>query len=79
MHALSQNGWHCRLCGQPLGTESSARLENEVILSVVIPVHNEGDQIAENLSLIHAETSKIGLPMVTRGKPWKKWLIKYRT
>jgi glycosyltransferase involved in cell wall biosynthesis len=63
MHALSQNGWHCRLCGQPLGTESSAGLESEVILSVVIPVHNEGDQIAQNLSLIHAETSKIGLPM----------------
>jgi polyisoprenyl-phosphate glycosyltransferase len=63
MHALSQNAWHCRLCGQPLGTESSARPENDVILSVVIPVHNEGDQIAENLSLIYEETSKIGLPM----------------
>ena len=33
------------------------------ILSVLVPVHNEGDQIAENLSLIHAEASKTGLPM----------------
>lgn len=63
MHALGQNGWHCRLCGQPLATESPQRLESNAIFSVVIPVHNESDQIAENLSLIHAEASKTGLPM----------------
>jgi polyisoprenyl-phosphate glycosyltransferase len=63
MHALGQNGWHCRLCGQPLATESPQRLESDVVFSVVIPVHNESDQIAQNLSLIHAETSKSGLPM----------------
>ena len=63
MHALGQNGWHCRLCGQPLATESPQRLESDVIFSVVIPVHNESDQVAQNLSLIHAEASKTGLPM----------------
>jgi polyisoprenyl-phosphate glycosyltransferase len=63
MHALGQNGWHCRLCGQPLATESPQRLESDVIFSVVIPVHNESDQIAQNLSLVHAEASKTGLPM----------------
>jgi glycosyltransferase involved in cell wall biosynthesis len=43
-----------------MGPESPGRLDNEVILSVLIPVHNEADQIAE---LIHAETSKTGLAM----------------
>src|SRR6266478_8141485 len=63
MHALGQNGWYCRLCGQPLATESHAHLDSHVILSVLIPVHDESDQIAQNLSLIHAEVSKTGLPM----------------
>src|SRR5438876_1811944 len=61
MHALGQHDWHCRLCGQPLATESPQRQESDVIFSVVIPVHNETDQIAQNLSLIHAEASKTGL------------------
>ena len=63
MHALGQNDWHCRLCGQPLATESPQRPESDVVFSVVIPVHNETDQIAENLFLIYAEASKTGLPM----------------
>ena len=63
MHALGQNDWHCRLCGQPLATESAQRPENDVVFSVVIPVHNETDQIAQNLLLIHAEASKTELPM----------------
>jgi polyisoprenyl-phosphate glycosyltransferase len=63
MHALGQNDWHCRLCGQPLATESPQRLESDIIFSVVIPVHNESDQIAQNLSLIRAEASKTELPM----------------
>jgi dolichol-phosphate mannosyltransferase len=63
MHALGQNDWQCRLCGQPLATESPQRPESNVVFSVVIPVHNESDQVAENLSLIHAEASKTGLPM----------------
>jgi dolichol-phosphate mannosyltransferase len=63
MRVVDQNGWHCRLCGQPIATESPGRLESDVILSVVIPVHNESDQIAKNLSLITAEASKSGLPM----------------
>jgi glycosyltransferase involved in cell wall biosynthesis len=63
MRALGQNDWHCRLCGQPLATESPQRLETDLIFSVVIPVHNESDQIAQNLSLIRAEASKAELPM----------------
>jgi len=63
MHALGQNDWQCRLCGQPLATESPQRPESNVVFSVVIPVHNESDQVAENLLLIHAEASKTGLPM----------------
>ena len=63
MHALGQNDWHCRLCGQPLATESPQRLETGIIFSVVIPVHNESDQIAQNLSLIHAEASKTEVPI----------------
>jgi polyisoprenyl-phosphate glycosyltransferase len=63
MEVLDRNGWRCRLCGHPLTTGSQGRLESNVILSVLIPLHNEGDQIAQNLSLIHAEALKTGLPM----------------
>jgi len=63
MHALGQNDWRCRLCGQPLPTESPQRAGSDAVFSIVIPVHNESDQIAHNLSLIHAEASKTGLPM----------------
>src|SRR6266478_3239990 len=63
MHALGQNGWYCRLCGQPLATEPPQRLESDVVFSLVIPVHNESEQIAQNLSLIHSEASKTGVPM----------------
>jgi len=63
MHVLGQNDWHCRLCGQPLSTESSQRPQSDAVFSVVIPVHNETEQIAENLFLIHTEASKTGLPM----------------
>jgi len=63
MHVLDQNGWHCRFCGHPLTTEPRARGDSNVILSVLIPVHNEGDQIAENLSLIQGEALKAGLPI----------------
>lgn len=63
MPLLDQNGWYCRFCGHPLAKGSLGRLDSDVILSVLIPVHNESDQIAQNLSLIHAEASKIGVPM----------------
>src|SRR6516165_4476181 len=63
MHAFDQNGWHCKFCGHVLTTEPRAPGDSNIILSVLIPVHNEGDQIAENLSLIHAEAVKAGLPM----------------
>ena len=63
MHAFDQNGWHCKFCGQVLTTEPRAPGDSSIILSVLVPVHNEGDQIAENLSLIHAEALKAGLPM----------------
>ena len=62
MHLVDQNGWHCRFCGQLLTTESRAREDGAVVLSVLIPVHNEADQITENLELIRAEASKSGLP-----------------
>jgi glycosyltransferase involved in cell wall biosynthesis len=63
MHVLDQNGWHCRFCGHALTTEPRSREDSNVILSVLIPVHNESDQIAENLALIQTEASKPGLPM----------------
>ena len=63
MNLLNQNDWHCRFCGQVITTEPHAREDSSIILSVLIPVHNEGDQIAENLSLIHAEALKTGFPM----------------
>lgn len=63
MHALDQDGYRCRLCGHALTTESDARVDRHVILSVLIPVHDENDQIAQNLLLIHSEVSKTGLRM----------------
>lgn len=63
MHVLDQNTLHCRFCGHALTTAPTARGDSSVIVSVLIPVHNEGDQIAENLSLIQAQASKMGLPM----------------
>jgi dolichol-phosphate mannosyltransferase len=79
MHVLDQNGWHCRFCGQVLTTDSREHGDSNVILSVLVPVHNEGDQIAENLSLIHAEASKTGLPMemiaIDDGSTDKTWSV----
>jgi hypothetical protein len=62
MEVFDQNGWHCRLCGQPLTTQFRGRLESEAMLSVLVPVHNEGDQVAQNLALIQTAVSKTGLP-----------------
>jgi dolichol-phosphate mannosyltransferase len=63
MHLFEQNDWHCRLCGQSLTKGPLARPDSNVVLSVLIPVHNESDQIAQNLSLIHEEALKTTLPM----------------
>jgi cellulose synthase/poly-beta-1,6-N-acetylglucosamine synthase-like glycosyltransferase len=63
MRGLDQNGWHCRLCGQPLTKDSHDRADSDITLSVLIPVHNEGGQIAQNLSLIQGEALKTGLSM----------------
>lgn len=63
MRVLDQNGHRCRLCGHALTTESQARLDSRVILSVLIPVHDESDQIAQNLSLIYSEALNTGLAM----------------
>jgi len=63
MHVLDQDGYRCRLCGHALTTQSHAHLDSNVVLSVLVPVHDESDQIAQNLSLIHSEASKTGLPM----------------
>ena len=53
--------------------------DSDIILSILIPVHNEGDQIAENLSLIHAEALKTGLPMemivIDDGSTDKTWPV----
>jgi len=77
MQLLDENGWHCRFCGQAITTEPHARADSGIILSVLIPVHNEGDQIAENLSLIYAEALKVGLPMeiiaIDDGSTDKTW------
>ena len=82
MHVLDQNGWHCRFCGQVITTEPHVREDSSIILSVLIPVHNEGDQIAENLSLIHAEALKTGLPMemiaIDDGSTDKTWRVLQR-
>jgi glycosyltransferase involved in cell wall biosynthesis len=82
MHVLDKNGWHCRFCGQVLTTEPRARGDTSIILSVLIPVHNEGDQIAENLSLIHAEVLKTALPMemiaIDDGSTDKTWDVLQR-
>ena len=79
MHVLDQNGWHCRFCGQVITTEPDAREDSSIILSVLIPVHNECDQIAENLSLIHSEALKAGLPMemiaIDDGSTDKTWHV----
>src|SRR5215468_9798262 len=60
MHVPDQNSWRCRFCGQVLTPERRADGDNSVSLSVLIPVHNEADQISENLSLIHVEALKAG-------------------
>ena len=79
MHVLDQNDWHCRFCGQLLTTDPRSHGDSNVILSILVPVHNEGDQIAENLSLIHAEASKTGLPMemiaIDDGSTDKTWSV----
>src|SRR5436305_13748425 len=78
MHALDQNGWHCRLCGQPLAQGSPNCRDGKVILSVLIPVHHESEQIVQNLSLIHAQASSTALPMgmvvIDDGSTHNTWL-----
>src|SRR4030095_5154300 len=77
MHVLDQNGWHCMFWAQVLTTEPRAPGDGSITLSILIPVHNEGDQIAENLSLRHAEALKTGLPMemiaIDDGSTDKTW------
>ena len=63
MRFSDDNGERCRLCGHPLGAERSAHDQGTATLSIVIPVHNESDQLAQNLSLIHSEASKAGVPL----------------
>ena len=63
MHLSDQHAYRCRLCGQPLTTAAAGRLASNSVLSVVIPVHNESDEIAHNLSLIQQGVLKTGMPM----------------
>src|SRR5919108_3985432 len=60
MSPEEQSRSRCQSCGQPL-PHTSLEKNDRVILSVLIPVHNEGDQIAENLSAICAEVAKASL------------------
>jgi glycosyltransferase involved in cell wall biosynthesis len=63
MRFSDESGERCALCGQPVTQERPPHSEGDVVLSVVIPVHNEADQITQNLALISAEASKAGLPL----------------
>ncbi len=63
MHVFEQNDWYCRLCGQSLTKGPLARPDSNVVLSVLIPVHNESDLMAQNLSLMDEEALKTALPM----------------
>jgi len=63
MRVLEQTGYRCRLCGHDLTAQSQSTGDSRVMLSVLIPVHDESEQIAQNLVLIHSEASKTGLPM----------------
>jgi polyisoprenyl-phosphate glycosyltransferase len=63
MRFSDESGERCALCGRPLTPERAAPDQSDVVLSVVIPVHNEADQITQNLGSISAEATKAGLPL----------------
>jgi len=63
MRFSDESGERCGSCGQPVTPERSGHGEGDPVLSVVIPVHNEADQITENLGSIYAEAAKGGVPV----------------
>jgi len=63
MRFSDESGERCVVCGHPLTEERSGRGAGAVVLSVVIPVHDEADQISQNLASIYTEASKAGLPL----------------
>ena len=56
-------GERCALCGQPVAPGRSRHGEGDAVLSVVIPVHNEADQITQNIAAIYAEAAKSAVPV----------------
>ncbi len=50
MRIVDPNGWHFRFCGQLLTTESGACEDSATVLSVVIPLYNEGSHLGELLA-----------------------------
>ena len=63
MRFSDESGERCTLCGQPLTQERSGRHAGDVVLSIVIPVHDEADQIIQNLGSIYTAASKAALPL----------------
>ena len=63
MRFSDESGERCASCGQPLTPERSGHGQGDPVLSVVIPVHNEADQITQNLASIYAEAAKGGVPV----------------
>src|ERR1043166_7096009 len=63
MRFSDESGERCAACGQPVTPERSKHGEGDPVLSVVIPVHNEADQITQNLGSIYAEAAKAGVSM----------------
>lgn len=63
MRFSDESGERCALCGQPVTHERSGHADGDPVLSVVIPVHNEADQITQNLARIYAEAAKAGVSM----------------
>lgn len=63
MRFSDEPGERCALCGQPVALERSGHAEGDAVLSLVIPVHNEADQINQNLGSIYSEAAKAGVPV----------------
>ena len=63
MRVSDESGERCTLCGHLLTQGRSGDGAVDVVLSVVIPVHDEADQITQNLASIYTEASKAGLAL----------------
>ncbi|HST29829.1 MAG TPA: glycosyltransferase [Chthoniobacterales bacterium] len=63
MRFSDESGERCASCGQLLTPARSSHRDGDPVLSVVIPVHNEADQITQNLASIYTEATKTRLPL----------------